>query len=461
MQRRRGKSTNNPPQKRPVNKSSSNDERDVKKPKPTPKPTKLGEALKRAAISPVMWAPHGVARPIAPKWPQLGTQDPEVIKQWSNQGAPYTTKAGKEVLIKNPNFCQLLGNGVLVLDVDYDFSDQKVLDNLQRDLEKQGLTLPTTLAQFTPQKRAHFFYSYDPSLYTIKGICWDKEKKTGVFPGVDIRAQGNQVPCPLSFRDDEKDKTGKVIKKGGLYTPMPMHDGPVVPLPESWYPRFVDCGALVDKSGKVTGTGRAVRRRKVPPLNDMSAIETPRNRTHFDAARSLYAAGFSNEEVRAIELTRNAKSPDPLDEDELLKAVDSAQDYATKRLDLDESVLAGIDAEVAMIRYPQMVVVYPNGPQNESDEHKIVSVESFTSTLYANRTRWMPNPANNVPMPRNGAADWVKWKKRTEYQQICYEPDRSKVASKELNIWQGMGMVLAPAEKSPKVPVENSPVVPV
>jgi hypothetical protein len=232
---------------------------------------------------PVIWMPRGMKNPVENKWPERGSKDPKVIRQWAKE---------------HPlcNFALLTGHGVIAIDVD----DTKVVG----ELEAQGLEIPNTLAHRTP-KGAHFFLSVPPDL-----IISGKVKK--VHAQVDIRAWHNQVPCPGSVRKD------------GQY--VLMRDVPIAPLPDAWLQRLIEIGAVKDKSGAVLPSNGKRRRRRVSSAAMIP--EHQRNNTLISVGGSMRRAGKSEEEIRArLQEMNETRMEKPLPDREVESVARSAAKY--------------------------------------------------------------------------------------------------------------------------------------
>jgi hypothetical protein len=112
--------------------------------------------------------------PLIKRYPQLATTDPEQIRKWFNK-------------FPGCNYGVLSGGGLLVLDVDPRNGGDESYENLRL---KYG-AFPNTWTVLCRDNGFHLYFSY-PKEFDVR--C-----KTGLLPGIDIKATGGYVIGPGSI----------------------------------------------------------------------------------------------------------------------------------------------------------------------------------------------------------------------------------------------------------------------
>jgi Bifunctional DNA primase/polymerase, N-terminal len=228
----------------------------------------------------------GAKHPRISEWQDKATTDPGQIIAWWTQWpeANIGIVAGK--------------SGLLVLDVDRDKGGFESLGNLfGEELDE----LPQTPTSETGGGGLHFVFAHPGG---------DVGNRTGIAPGLDIKADGGQFVAPPSLHSSGR-KYEWIEGKGPEY--------PIAPVPQ----QLLDL--LSKRAGENDGNGDK------PILTESSLIpEGLRNDVIFRYALQLVTKGLNQQEIEVLALKKAEgceQPPDhPYTEDELKNSVQSALD---------------------------------------------------------------------------------------------------------------------------------------
>lgn len=114
--------------------------------------------------------------PVSVKWKEVATSDPKIIEKmdWKDRNLGIVTG---EV------------SGLYVIDIDTKHDGEIHLKNWEKE---NNLALNDEARVITGSGGYHFYYKYPKGFGNIKN-------KTGILPGVDVRANGGQVVAPPSL----------------------------------------------------------------------------------------------------------------------------------------------------------------------------------------------------------------------------------------------------------------------
>jgi len=95
-----------------------------------------------------------------------------------------------------------------------------------------------------------------------------------------------------------------------------------------------------------------------------------------------------------------------------------------------------LNTEVIYVRFPSMVVAYPeeNHPENQP-RYRMIQPNKFVREVYAPRKYWMTEGDKQVE--HSAAGDWIKWPARAEVDSITYAPGCPLLIGRQLNLWEG------------------------
>jgi hypothetical protein len=111
-------------------------------------------------------------------------------------------------------------------------------------------------------------------------------------------------------------------------------------------------------------------------------------------------------------------------------------DVATAYLESEESNLLVDIGEVEMLKVKlnaEVCVVRSMGRIAEQDTGTLMSRGTFTDVNYADYVVYEDEKQTNVPK------SWLSDPRRTEVEEIVYEPGEDKITKGNLNLWRGMG----------------------
>jgi len=177
-------------------------------------------------------------------------------------------------------------SGLVVLDVD----PRNGGDESLRDLQRLHGSLPPTVEAITGGGGRHIYFRH-PGPCTIPN-------RTGILPGLDVKADGGFVVAPPS----------RHISGGQYAWELSSHldDVPLAPLPP-WLMKLI----------------RGSTEKPKAPSPEARIPEGKRNDTLFRDGCSMRARGFDFEAIRAALLARNQKCDPPLDDEEVLEIAEN------------------------------------------------------------------------------------------------------------------------------------------
>lgn len=176
-------------------------------------------------------------------------------------------------------------NGFIVLDIDRGHADDIDGADSLRELEQTMGELPDTVEALTPNGGRHLFFKY-PSGQNIRN-------KTGIAPGIDVRANGGYVVGVPSVLTN-----GKGYKWEAASYP---NEHEIAELPDTWRKW------LIDKCGRFT----------LPQVTQQGS----RNDTLHRYGASLRAQGYPPERIRELLNKYNRESCNPPIDDRELETI--------------------------------------------------------------------------------------------------------------------------------------------
>ena len=97
-----------------------------------------------------------------------------------------------------------------------------------------------------------------------------------------------------------------------------------------------------------------------------------------------------------------------------------------------------LNTEVVYVRFPSMVVAYPeeNHPEGQP-RYRMIQPSKFVREVYAPRKYW--ETVGEKQVEKSAAAEWMEWPARAEVDSITYAPGGPLLVGKQLNLWEGWG----------------------
>lgn len=238
-------------------------------------------------------------------WPNIASTDPATVKEWWS---------GEKNRLFNIGIVMGTGSGIIDIETDT-HNGTNGEDALKAYTDDAGATLPSTWAFVSGSGGVHRLFQCDQAI----------TNKTGILPGVDVRANGGFAVFPPSVHPN-----GNQYKWLKGQNPTAMPDGPA-PLPDYLLELLMDQEPDNDNPGyfelpeKITNGERDI--------------------TLFKMASSLRAKGLTEAEIMAslttLLQTRVENERDPLDTKDLERIVKSVGKYErgsshSKRLKIPE-----------------------------------------------------------------------------------------------------------------------------
>lgn len=231
-------------------------------------------------------------KPIPLDWTNAATTDIDTIKGWwkdhpnANIGVVCGSKSGD----------------LLIVDIDTKEDGVDGFDSLSA-WEKEHGELPETVRSITGRGGSHLLYRINRPL----------SNRTGVLPGIDIRANGGQIIVPPSVHPNGNSYEWE-------YDPSEYQ---IAEANESVYELAV--------YGKTKALADQEQSEQFSLPERITAGK--RNETLFKSACSLQVRGFSDEAMlEAIRIENKKRCSPPLDDEEIGKIVESAKKYVKGQL---------------------------------------------------------------------------------------------------------------------------------